>query len=126
MTTNKIYRISQITLGIVFVASGLIPLLLSDPVARLQLLDPLPFPKNWQEPLFYGLVAMDILCGIIALLRPSRFIWAMLFIVVLGYTIIITAFTPEIWREPFGTLLKNLPILSLLWITYSLEENRHV
>lgn len=126
MTTDKIYRISQITLGIVFIASGLIPLLLSDPVTRLQLLDPLPFPKNCQEPLFYGLVAMDVLCGIIALLRPSRFIWAILFIVVLGYTIIITAFAPEIWREPFGTLLKNLPILSLLWITYSLEENRHV
>lgn len=126
MTADKIYRISQITLVIVFIASGLIPLLLSDPVTRLQLLDPLPFPKNWQEPLFYGLVAMDILCGIIALLRPSRFIWAMLFIVVLGYTIIITAFAPEIWREPFGTLLKNFPILTLLWITCSLEENRHV
>lgn len=126
MTTNKIYRISQITLGIVFIASGLIPLLLSDPVTRLQLLDPLPFPRNWQEPLFYGLVVMDVLCGIIALLCPSRFIWAMLFIVVLGYIIIITAFAPEIWREPFGTLPKNLPILSLLWITYSLEENHHV
>lgn len=126
MTTHQIYRISQITLGIVFIASGLIPLLLSDPIARLQLLDPLPFLKSWQEPLFYGLVVMDVLCGIIALLRPSRFIWAMLFMVVLGYTIIITAFAPEIWREPFGTLLKNLPILSLLWITYSLEENHHV
>ena len=126
MTTHKIYRISQITLGVVFIASGLIPLLLSDPITRLQLLDPLPFPKNWQGPLFYGLVAMDVLCGIIALLRPSRFIWAILFIVVLGYTIIITAFAPEIWREPFGALLKNLPILTLLWITYSLEENRHV
>lgn len=126
MTTHKIYRISQITLGIIFIASGLIPLLLSDPVTRLQLLDSLPFPKSWQEQLFYGLVVMDVLCGIIALIRPSRFIWAMLFIVVLGYTIIITAFAPEIWREPFGTLLKNLPILSLLWITYSLEENHHV
>ena len=126
MTTNKIYRISQITLGIVFIASGLIPLLLSDPVARLQLLNPLPFPTSWQELLFYSLVAMDVLCGIIALLRPSRFIWAILFIVVLGYTVIITAFAPEIWREPFGTLLKNLPILSLLWITHSLEEDHHV
>ena len=126
MTTHKIYRISQITLGIVFIASGLIPLLLSDPIARLQLLDPLPFPKNWQEPLFYGLVTMDVICGIIALLCPSRIIWVILFIVVLGYTIIITAFAPDIWHEPFGTLLKNLPILSLLWITYSLEENHHV
>lgn len=126
MTTYKIYHISQITLGIVFIASGLIPLLLSDPITRLQLLDPLPFPKSWQEPLFYGLVVIDVLCGIIALLRPSRFIWTMLFMVVLGYTIIITAFAPEIWREPFGTLLKNLPILTLLWINYSLEENRHV
>lgn len=122
----KIYRISQMTLAIVFIGSGLIPLLLSDPIARLQLLDPLPFPKNWQETIFYGLVTMDIACGIIALIYPSKWLWRILFTVVLGYTIIITIFAPEIWREPFGTLLKNLPVLALIWIANNLEETHHV
>ena len=123
---DKIFRINQITLSIVFIGSGLIPLFLSDPIIRLQLLDPFALPTSWQLPMFYSLVALDIICGILILFYPSRLMWLVLFIVVLGYTSIITIIHPDLWREPFGTLFKNFPILILIWTNFFLEGQRHV
>lgn len=120
--TKTIYQFGRITLAVLFIGSGLIPLLLSDPIERLQLLHHFPFPVSWHQPLFYGLVLMDISCGMLALLYPSRFIWCLMLIIVLGYTITMTIFTPEIWRDPFSGMLKNFPILFIIWLMRQLEE----
>jgi hypothetical protein len=41
---------------------------------------------------------------------------------VAAYTLIITFFMPEFWLEPFGPVLKNVPILAMLWLLHQLEE----
>ena len=43
-------------------------------------------------------------------------------VVVLGYTLIVTAALPELWLHPFGPLLKNLPILAGLMLLFYLER----
>lgn len=123
----RIYRISQYTLGLIFIGSGLIPLLLSDPIMRLSLLNNFPFPVTWHEPLFYGLVLMDIICGIWIILKPARLIVILLILVVIGYTGTMTIFAPEIWQDPFSGMLKNFSIITLCWVMWTLmPEVEHV
>jgi DoxX-like family len=38
--------------------------------------------------------------------------------VILCYTAIITIWLPQYWLHPFGPVLKNLPILLLLWLLH--------
>jgi hypothetical protein len=38
--------------------------------------------------------------------------------VILGYSAIITLWLPQYWLHPFGPVLKNLPILVLLWLLH--------
>lgn len=124
---RQLYRYTQYTLGIIFIGSGLIPLFLSDPIVRLSLLYHFPFSVIWHETLFYGLVVLDIVCGIWILWRPSRFIILFLIIIVVGYTGVMTIVTPEIWQDPFSGMLKNLSIITLCWVMWTLmPEVEHV
>ncbi len=68
---------------------------------------------------------IDVLIAL-ALLRGYRLkslAWVQ-FAMVAGYTAGLTLIAPAIWLEPFGGLLKNLPILVLILIHRVLEEER--
>lgn len=43
---------------------------------------------------------------------------------VIGYTVILTMLAPALWGDPFGVLLKNLPIMALILVHRVLEEER--
>ncbi|MDP2329898.1 MAG: SDR family oxidoreductase [Reyranella sp.] len=45
-------------------------------------------------------------------------------IVVAGYTAVLTILAPSLWLDPFGALLKNLPILVAIGIWAVLEDER--
>ena len=68
----------------------------------------------------YSSAALDIVLGILTIASPSPRLWRFQAVLVLGYSIIITIFLPWYWLHPFGPVLKNLPILMLLWL---LHEN---
>lgn len=126
-SSSQIYELCRYTLAIIFMGSGLIPLLLNDSVQRLALLHNFPFPESWHQPLFYSLVLLDVCCGIWVLLKPSRVIAGILIFVVIGYTLTMTLFTPEIWQDPFSGMLKNIAIIAMSWIILKLDcEVRHV
>jgi uncharacterized protein YbjT (DUF2867 family) len=73
----------------------------------------------------YGATLLDISFGIAILaVRRRRALWAAQIVVVLAYTAIISARLPELWLEPFGPILKNLPVLAALWLLYETEERR--
>jgi hypothetical protein len=42
--------------------------------------------------------------------------------VIVGYTAIITLWLPEYWLHPYGPVLKNLPLLAVLWLLYALDR----
>ena len=44
--------------------------------------------------------------------------------VVLSYTLDLTLLAPGLWADPFGGLLKNLPILALILTHLALTEER--
>ena len=55
--------------------------------------------------------------------RPKAVARAQLALV-LGYTLGLSTLAPALWLDPFGGLLKNLPILALLLVHLALVEER--
>jgi hypothetical protein len=73
----------------------------------------------------FGAALLDIAFGILILtMRRRGVLWLAQIAVVLAYTAIISVRLPELWLEPFGPVLKNLPILAALWLLYATEERR--
>lgn len=77
------------------------------------------------RPLALGFSGVDLLiaAALLARWRP-RWMAAIQMAVVAGYTILLTVLAPALWLEPFGALLKNLPILALIGVWLVLEEER--
>jgi hypothetical protein len=55
---------------------------------------------------------------VLTLLPRPRALWTLQIAVVLVYTLIISAFMPQLWLEPFGPVAKNVPILALLLLRH--------
>lgn len=62
----------------------------------------------------YGAIALDLVMGLAALVRPSRALWGLQALLIVGYTAVIAFTMPDWLIHPFGPLLKNLPILAIL------------
>jgi hypothetical protein len=58
--------------------------------------------------------AWDAALGIALLMRPRSLVYRIAALGVLAMTLIATLVLPGLWLDPFGPLLKNLPLLALL------------
>lgn len=67
----------------------------------------------------YGASALDAAFGIATLVLPSRALWILQAALIAGYSAVIAVALPEFLHHPFGPLLKNLPILAILYILYT-------
>jgi uncharacterized protein YbjT (DUF2867 family) len=77
------------------------------------------------RPLALAFSGVDLLIAVALLVRwRPRWMAAIQMAVVAGYTILLTVLAPGLWLEPFGALLKNLPILALIGVWMVLEEER--
>ncbi|MDF0602394.1 DoxX-like family protein [Psychromarinibacter sp. C21-152] len=70
-----------------------------------------------------GLVDLAIAGALLAAWRLRLMAWVQM-AVVAGYTVALTLLDPSLWLDPFGALLKNLPVLLLLLVHRVLEEER--
>jgi hypothetical protein len=71
----------------------------------------------------YLAAALDGVFGIATLVRPGRRLWVMQIGLVTAYSILIAMALPEFLWHPFGPILKNVPILTLLLVLLC-EETR--
>jgi hypothetical protein len=67
----------------------------------------------------YSAVVLDTAFGIATLLRPGPRLWLLQAGLIVFYSVVIAVYLPAFWLHPFGPLLKNLAILSLLLHLYS-------
>jgi DoxX-like family len=58
--------------------------------------------------------AWDAAIGLLLLVRPTRLACRLAAAGVISMTLLATALAPTLWLDPFGALLKNLPVLALL------------
>ncbi|MFZ0871001.1 MAG: NAD-dependent epimerase/dehydratase family protein [Rhodanobacter sp.] len=67
----------------------------------------------------------DLLLGVLCLLRwRPRLVLTLMLLMLLGYTMVIGAMWPARWLDPFGGLLKNLPLIAALAILLATDERR--
>jgi uncharacterized protein YbjT (DUF2867 family) len=109
-------------LALTFLASGVVGLLL--PPADVQTL---MAPTGWTPGLIDALAAggslADLLLGALLLTGwRTRVVLAAMAALVLGYTLVIGAFLPAAWLDPFGGLLKNPLILLAIAIAAATAE----
>jgi len=72
-----------------------------------------------------GTCGLDIALGILVLLRWwPRLLGPVQILVVVGYTVALSIVAPGLWADPFGVLVKNVPILVTIGIWTVLEDDR--
>lgn len=71
----------------------------------------------------YLAAALDILLGLLTLMRVGKLLWMMQAFLIIAYTVIIALRLPEFLLHPFGPMLKNLPILLMLWLLHKNEND---
>jgi hypothetical protein len=57
---------------------------------------------------------LDLACGVGALWLHRSWVWWAQMLVVLVYTVILSVSHMQLWLDPFGALLKNIPIIALM------------
>lgn len=111
-------------LALVFVVTGLLSLGLYPVEDSRALLARTGLAGAMADLALYGGALIDIALGLALLLprRIRRLAYGASVALILGYTAIITLALPEFWLHPFGPVLKNLPILVLLWMLHELDR----
>jgi hypothetical protein len=107
----------------VWIVTGMVSFGLFPREDSLDLLARAGVPDPLRAPMLYGAAAFDLLLGIATLwpMRRRRWLWALQAALILFYTAVITLRLPEFWLHPYGPVLKNLPMLALLWLLAELE-----
>lgn len=116
--------IARVVLALVFVVTGLLSLGLYPVEDSRALLARTGLTGGAADLALYAGALIDIALGVGFLLtrRIRRLAYTAAVGLILGYTAIITITLPEFWLHPFGPVLKNLPILALLWLLHELDR----
>jgi uncharacterized protein YbjT (DUF2867 family) len=84
-----------------------------------------PLPPILLLFLARGTATMDLILGALCLIRwRSRAVLSLMLVMLTGYTLGIGGLWPEHWLDPFGGLLKNLPLAVVLLILLATDECR--
>lgn len=111
-------------LAAMWIASALLGWLFGQ-AQTVALVDALGLPAASATPLrVLGTVIDVVVAGV--LLADRRAYWStwLQLIVVTGYTVVIGVALPQLWLDPLGPLLKNLPILLAILVRGAIGDNR--
>ncbi|GHC44563.1 SDR family oxidoreductase [Neogemmobacter tilapiae] len=111
----------RLTLALLWLISGLQGLF--TPGSAFLPLLPLPETLGLILARAGGLVDLALAAALLGNWRPVPVALAQL-IMVAGYTLGLSILAPTLWLDPFGALLKNLPILTLILVHLSLIRER--
>ncbi|MBR8175293.1 MULTISPECIES: SDR family oxidoreductase [Burkholderia] len=70
----------------------------------------------------YAACALDFAFGVATVAAPSRRLWVAQAALIVAYSAVIAVTMPGLLAEPFGPVIKNVPILAILLILFSEEE----
>jgi hypothetical protein len=109
------------TLAIVWVATGILSLGVYPQQESLNLLSRLGLHGGPALVALYLAATLDVVLGLLTLLLRRKTLWVLQALMIVSYTLMISFWLPEFWLHPFGPILKNIPILVLLWLLYQYE-----
>lgn len=115
-------RLIRFTLALLWLVSGMLSFGLYPVEYSLAMLKRLDLRGSPALFVLYGASTLDLALGVLTLGWPSHRLWRVQAALVLAYTAIIAVWLPEFWLHPFGPVLKNLPVLVLLWLLHQYER----
>lgn len=114
----------RLSLVVLWLVSGLLGLF-ADPARFITYLEPMLTNQTAVLALARGMGVVDLaIAAALFLGWRLRFLALIQLLLVLGYTVGLSLVAPELWADPFGGLLKNIPILVLILAHRILEEER--
>lgn len=115
--------VARLSLAMLWIVTGIVSLGVYPVQDSYALLEQAGVPQAVQPLALQAASWLDIaLGGLILMSRRLRWVWAAQASLILVYTAIITWRLPEFWLHPYGPILKNLPLLALLWLLHELER----
>jgi uncharacterized protein YbjT (DUF2867 family)/uncharacterized membrane protein YphA (DoxX/SURF4 family) len=113
----------RVSIAAVWIAAGVVSLGVWPVDRSLALLADIGVPTPLAPWLLYGSASLDFALGVLTLLpRRGRWLWNTQIALVLAYTAIISWRLPGLWLDPFGPVVKNLPILAVLVVLKHLDR----
>ncbi len=114
----------RLALAALWLVSGLLGLF-ADPARFLGVLDPIIDDEILAVVLARGMGLVDLaIASALVLGWQLKALAIVQLVLVLGYTVGLSILSPGLWSDPFGGLLKNLPIVALVLVHRVLEEER--
>lgn len=111
------------SVALVWIVTGIVSLGLFPVEESYQLLYRAGVPVSLAPVFLFGAAGLDLTLGLgTLLLHRRRLFWIAQAVLIIGYTLIITVRLPEFWLHPYGPLLKNLPMLAVIGLLYTLER----
>lgn len=103
--------------------SGIQPVIFATEFS-LDLLARVDIPHEWQAALFYASAGLDVALAIayFTALKNKPLFYLFQFATILAYSMIIAFRLPEMWSHPFAPLIKNIPILAVLYFLFQQKK----
>ena len=113
----------RIAVASVWIWTGIVSLGLYPVQLSLELLARTGVPAQLAPLLLYGAALLDLALGAaILLVRRRGWLWLFQIALILSYTAIITLRLPEFWLHPYGPMIKNVPLIMVIYVLYVLEQ----
>ena len=126
MITEKLLpNYFYLSLAILWLYSGLVPILFNQ-ADSLAMLHQMHIPTGLDWVLFIGASVVDVAYGVLILtkFRYNPYLWLIQFVTVAVYSVLIAVFLPENFTHPFAPLIKNVPILAMLFWLYQYHKTK--
>ena len=113
----------RLSVALVWIVTGIVSLGIYPVEQSYELLARSGVPAGLRPLALHGAALLDLALGIATLaLRPRRWLWLAQIALIAAYTAIISVRLPEYWLHPYGPILKNLPMLAVLWLLYAVDR----
>ena len=115
----------RLIIGFVWIWSGIVSAFLYPQPLALELLHDVGIPVGVDVPLLYVASFLDIAIGILTIIGfRLQLLLNFQLLVIVVYTLLLTALAPYHWLHPFGPVLKNLPLVLAIYVLGRLEKYR--
>nr|WP_315475474.1 SDR family oxidoreductase [uncultured Undibacterium sp.] len=112
----------RLMLAFLWISTGIISLWIFPREDSLHMLAQVGIHGEIASVVLYLASSIDMLLGIATLSRPSRHLWLFQSVLIVSYSFIIGVCLPEFLIHPFAPILKNLPILAILFVLIASER----
>lgn len=116
--------IIKLVLSLFWILSGIIPSIIS-PEIGISSINELGFSIKSSKFIIYSSCLLDVAMGIILLLSNRAYkICLFQITLIILYTFCLSIIDPNLWLNPFGLLLKNIPIILLTLILIIIDRDK--